>query len=411
LKAEDCVCDGCLDDGCREGRRIGYCRTCAVRACAIARGLENCAHCADYGCEKLVVCFEHSAETKVVLDRVRQSLIRQGLVRQRPAFDVRDASQVERFLARPEIKTLLAEWVNDIRHAEKLSDAPWQGVVYKVHADHGACVVRFPVSEEQEVALVREARITKALRPLVDIDLPEPTVFPAEGERPALAVHPWVDGEPLTPEMYEQMSETSKDGLACDLAGFLAAVHAIDLAQAAAWCGDEGAEYWTQPGYGKPGWFGDDLRARIPGALNPHLEPRLVSAVAEAVQGFEALAVSGTDLVFAHGDIHGFNLAMRPTARGYALGGVIDFGIAGIQDAHEDFFRLYFIASDLVERTVAAYEGLRQASLDRARIDLYWRAFLIYLMVEHLEMGTIEPFELYKRLFIQTVIAKGEIWA
>jgi hypothetical protein len=70
LVAEDCICDGCLE----EGRRIGYCRTCAVRACAIARGLENCAYCADYGCEKLVVCFEHSAETKVVLDQIRQSL-------------------------------------------------------------------------------------------------------------------------------------------------------------------------------------------------------------------------------------------------------------------------------------------------------------------------------------------------
>jgi hypothetical protein len=72
LKAEDCVCDGCLGDG----RRIGYCRTCAVRACAIERVLENCAHCADYGCEKLIVCFEHSSETKVVLDKIRTGLSR-----------------------------------------------------------------------------------------------------------------------------------------------------------------------------------------------------------------------------------------------------------------------------------------------------------------------------------------------
>ena len=70
LEAGDCICDGCLGDG----RRIGYCRTCEVRACAIARGLENCAHCADYGCEKLLVCFEHSAETKDVLDEIRRRL-------------------------------------------------------------------------------------------------------------------------------------------------------------------------------------------------------------------------------------------------------------------------------------------------------------------------------------------------
>ena len=53
LRAEDCVCDGCLGDS----RRIGYCRTCEIRACAIERGLENCAHCEEYarqgGCQKL----------------------------------------------------------------------------------------------------------------------------------------------------------------------------------------------------------------------------------------------------------------------------------------------------------------------------------------------------------------------
>jgi hypothetical protein len=70
LTAADCICDGCLGDGCR----IGYCRTCAVRVCAITRGLENCAHCVDYACEKLIVCFEHSPETKEVLDRIRQDV-------------------------------------------------------------------------------------------------------------------------------------------------------------------------------------------------------------------------------------------------------------------------------------------------------------------------------------------------
>jgi hypothetical protein len=70
LKAEDCICDGCLGNG----RRIDYCRTCAVRACAIERGLESCAHCTDYACEKVTVCFEHSPETQDVLDKIRRSL-------------------------------------------------------------------------------------------------------------------------------------------------------------------------------------------------------------------------------------------------------------------------------------------------------------------------------------------------
>jgi hypothetical protein len=31
--------------------------------------------------------------------------------------------------------------------------------------------------------------------------------------------------------------------------------------------------------------------------------------------------------------------------------------------------------------------------------------------MEHLEMDTIELFELYRKLFTETVVAKGEIWA
>lgn len=40
--------------GCRDTRpKSGYCAMCEVRQCTIDRGLENCATCEDYGCEKL----------------------------------------------------------------------------------------------------------------------------------------------------------------------------------------------------------------------------------------------------------------------------------------------------------------------------------------------------------------------
>jgi hypothetical protein len=41
-------CDGCWSEG---GRLIDP--ECPVRPCVIARSLENCAFCADYGCDKL----------------------------------------------------------------------------------------------------------------------------------------------------------------------------------------------------------------------------------------------------------------------------------------------------------------------------------------------------------------------
>jgi len=40
--------------GCRDVRpKIGFCAWCQVRSCALERGVENCAVCPDYACEKL----------------------------------------------------------------------------------------------------------------------------------------------------------------------------------------------------------------------------------------------------------------------------------------------------------------------------------------------------------------------
>jgi aminoglycoside phosphotransferase (APT) family kinase protein len=331
----------------------------------------------------------------------------EGLVRE--ALNVHDTAQVERFLARPQIKKLVAGWIGGDCRVEPLSDAPERGAVYKVHSDRGVCVVRFPASEGQEAALRKESRIAQALRPLVRLALPEPAVFSAESGRPAFAVHRWIDGGPLTTEMYVHMAEEARHKLAQDLAEFLATVHSVDLAEAATWYSHEKVEHLTPPNYGKPGWFDGNLRSRIPAVLNPRLEPNLVLAVTEIVRDFEALTVSGAELVFGHGDIHGYNLAMRPTANGYELSGVFDFELAGVQDVHEDFFRLHFVASDLVERTVGAYDKKRghKVTLDRARIRLYWRAFLIYLMLKHLEMGNLDLFQLYKGLLVETVRDDG----
>ena len=51
IAAEEIYCDGCLAEDCSDPRRIDP--ECEVRACALERGLPNCAHCDYYICEKL----------------------------------------------------------------------------------------------------------------------------------------------------------------------------------------------------------------------------------------------------------------------------------------------------------------------------------------------------------------------
>jgi len=72
ITADSIICDGCL--GHDDGRLAGYCATCEVRACSLGRGFVNCAHCADYACEKLEGFFGHASEARKTLDEIRQSL-------------------------------------------------------------------------------------------------------------------------------------------------------------------------------------------------------------------------------------------------------------------------------------------------------------------------------------------------
>jgi hypothetical protein len=48
IPPEKIICDGCMSD-----RPILIDQSCPVRPCAIEKGLENCAQCELYGCEKL----------------------------------------------------------------------------------------------------------------------------------------------------------------------------------------------------------------------------------------------------------------------------------------------------------------------------------------------------------------------
>ena len=64
---ESINCDGCVS----EGVHSGYCRMCEIRKCGIEKGINNCAFCDDYGCEKLEKVHQMEPECKKRLDGIR----------------------------------------------------------------------------------------------------------------------------------------------------------------------------------------------------------------------------------------------------------------------------------------------------------------------------------------------------
>jgi hypothetical protein len=71
IKPEDINCDGCIVT---DGRHIGYCSMCEIRKCGLGRAVENCAHCADYACDKLEKFLSQVPDARKTLEGIRGGL-------------------------------------------------------------------------------------------------------------------------------------------------------------------------------------------------------------------------------------------------------------------------------------------------------------------------------------------------
>lgn len=67
IKPEDINCSGCLSDK----TLIPHCRVCVVRKCGREKGVQNCAYCPDYGCEKLESILRAAPDARKNLEDIR----------------------------------------------------------------------------------------------------------------------------------------------------------------------------------------------------------------------------------------------------------------------------------------------------------------------------------------------------
>lgn len=68
----DVICDGCPST---TGRLVSYCSQCPIRACAVEKGVENCAYCDAYEtCEKLNGFLANVAVARENLEAIRAAM-------------------------------------------------------------------------------------------------------------------------------------------------------------------------------------------------------------------------------------------------------------------------------------------------------------------------------------------------
>ncbi len=279
----------------------------------------------------------------------------------------------------------------------------FDGVTYQAVTSNGNFIFRFPADTHGYALLKKEERIQKGLASRINLKLPDTLIYDDIYGFPAFAVHKMVPGKPLSDKLYEGLSAGARYRLITDLANFFTQTHRIPLPEACGWLeikdwGDSSAEILA-PAYGKPAWFDANNITWIGQVLSNALDRRLVNLFNETVEAFIELGADARSLVFGHGDLHGYNMAIEEDEAGPKLTGVFDLGCAGILDAHEDFFRLSLISEDLLERVMVVYQNFSNPKriLDRQRIAIYYRAFLFYLMAEQAEEDLQPLLDLFEK--------------
>jgi hypothetical protein len=71
VKPEDINCDGCISGS---KKLLNYCSICEIRKCGQAKGVQNCACCDEYACDKLSRFLAIAPpEAKASLEKIRKS--------------------------------------------------------------------------------------------------------------------------------------------------------------------------------------------------------------------------------------------------------------------------------------------------------------------------------------------------
>jgi aminoglycoside phosphotransferase (APT) family kinase protein len=289
-----------------------------------------------------------------------------------------DEDEVLAILRTPEMHSFLGGSDVEDRSVSRLSEKAFQ-----ITNSSEYYIIRFPPNEDELRRLKKEALVQMTLKDRVQLQIPAAQVLGIEGF-PTFAIHQLIPGQPLTSEIYDCLSAEARDRLISDLANFFYETHCIPLEIACEWLGIQKDEDRLTTAYGKPGWFGGEASPAIRASLVSVLDTAEMELFDEVVTLFDALPLEPGDLVFGHGDLHGYNMAIGEDDLGPKLIGVFDLGCTGILDIHEDFFRLSLVSEDLLERVIETYQDLasQKRTLRRDRIAIYYRAFLFYLMGE-----------------------------
>ena len=224
----------------------------------------------------------------------------------------------------------------------------WHSVAIDVD---GRVIFKFPKDDAARAALHREAALLNVVRPAVRLPVPELTIH--EGP-PVFSRHEKLRGSYLLRDVYDQLDEAARARLGTDVGGFYRDLHALDRGLMAAH-GATAIEPWLPV-------------PEIRRTALPLLPMKVRDWASRMLDAYAALPPDPHGVTYGFFDGHGWNMAFD-AATG-TLNGIYDFADSGIGPLHQDFIYANFIAPDLAERIITAYEAQTGRAIDRRRVDI-----------------------------------------
>lgn len=175
-------------------------------------------------------------------------------------------------------------------------------------------LVRLPTADEYALAVEKEQRWLPVFAPALPVPIPVPLArgVPAEGFLHHWSVYRWLDGEPASSAVVDDLT-----AFAVDLAEFLSALQRIDPAGGPG----PGLHNWFRGGpVAKYDQLAREALATLAGVIR-------TDAAAEIWERASRAPWDGRPVWF-HGDVAAGNLLVRDGA----LAAVIDFGTCGVGD-------------------------------------------------------------------------------
>jgi aminoglycoside phosphotransferase (APT) family kinase protein len=227
---------------------------------------------------------------------------------------------------------------------------------------HGRWIVRLPdnglalVADTPSAAarLAREAKLLRLLGPRVSFGLPS-----IQYDGPGLQVRTLVPGAQVGGEGRERDFAAGPQAmrLASDLGNALAQLHGALTRKEAEEFGPANIDTLRTA---------DALRARLEGKFS---EPITANTFDRLLDLYRAYEPREDDLVLAHGDLWGGNMAVDPDSG--ALKGLFDLDDAGLADRHVDFMYFHSFGDAFARRALASYAANSGQSASWEQVAIY----------------------------------------